>query len=38
MRANYEYIDVYERYMSGAIDGDIEKLTKLIFELIIKKP
>jgi cell filamentation protein len=31
-------IDVYEQYMSGTIDGDIEKLTKLILELIIKKP
>jgi cell filamentation protein len=27
-------IDVYERYMSGTIDGDMEKLTKLIGELL----
>lgn len=25
--------DVYERYMSGTIDGDVEKLSNLIFEL-----
>jgi hypothetical protein len=24
----------YERYMSGTIEGDIEKLTTLIFELL----
>ena len=27
--------DVYDRYMSGTINGDIEQLSKLIFELII---
>ena len=27
-------LDVYERYMSGTIDGDIEKLTTLIAELM----
>lgn len=27
-------LDVYERYMSGTIEGDIEKLTTLIFELM----
>jgi cell filamentation protein len=27
-------LDVYERYMSGTIDGDIEKLTQLILELL----
>lgn len=26
--------DVYERYMSGTIEGDIEKLSTLIFELM----
>jgi cell filamentation protein len=26
--------DVYERYMSGTIDGDVEKLAKLIEELL----
>jgi cell filamentation protein len=26
--------DVYERYMSGTIDGDVEKLAKLIGELL----
>ncbi|MDR1385905.1 MAG: Fic family protein [Planctomycetaceae bacterium] len=26
--------DVYERYMSGTINGDVQKLSKLIFELI----
>lgn len=26
--------DVYDRYMSGTINGDIEQLSKLIFELI----
>jgi hypothetical protein len=36
MRNAYEYndIDVYERYMSGTIDGDVEKLTALILELL----
>ena len=29
-------IDVYNRYMSGTIDGDIEKLTTLIVELMEK--
>ncbi|MCL1814828.1 MAG: Fic family protein [Treponema sp.] len=27
-------LDVYERYMSGTIEGDIEKLTALILELM----
>ncbi|MBX3163439.1 MAG: Fic family protein [Bacteroidetes bacterium] len=27
-------VDVYNRYMSGTINGDIEKLSDLIFELI----
>jgi len=27
-------IDVYERYMSGTIDGDVEKLSKLILEMM----
>jgi len=27
-------LDVYDRYMSGTIDGDIEKLTTLILELM----
>jgi cell filamentation protein len=27
-------LDIYERYMSGTIDGDIEKLTLLIMELL----
>lgn len=27
-------IDIYNRYMSGTIEGDIEKLSDLIFELI----
>ena len=27
-------LDVYERYMSGTIEGDIEKLTSLILELM----
>jgi cell filamentation protein len=27
-------LDVYERYMSGTIDGDIEKLTSMILELM----
>ena len=27
-------LDVYERYMSGTIDGDVEKLTVLIEELM----
>jgi cell filamentation protein len=27
-------LDVYERYMSGTIEGDIEKLTELILELM----
>jgi cell filamentation protein len=27
-------LDVYDRYMSGTIDGDIDKLTALIFELL----
>jgi cell filamentation protein len=27
-------LDVYERYMSGTIDGDIDKLTALILELM----
>jgi cell filamentation protein len=26
--------DIYERYMSGTIDGDVEKLSQLILELI----
>jgi cell filamentation protein len=26
--------DVYERYMSGTIDSDVEKLSRLIFDLI----
>jgi hypothetical protein len=30
-----DYADVYERYMSGTIDGDVEKLAKLIGELLI---
>ncbi|MFA7446136.1 MAG: Fic family protein [Flavobacteriaceae bacterium] len=29
-------IDVYNRYMSGTIDGNVEKLSELIFELIQK--
>jgi cell filamentation protein len=29
-------IDVYERYMSGTINGDVEKLAKLIGELLCK--
>jgi len=28
--------DVYHRYMSGTIDGDVEILSKLIFELLTK--
>ncbi|MFP3043378.1 Fic family protein [Treponema primitia] len=28
--------NIYKRYMSGTIDGDIEKLTKLIQELLIE--
>ena len=31
-------IDVYERYMAGSIDGDIEKLTVLILGLLQKIP
>ncbi len=27
-------MNFYERYMSGTIDGDVEKLSALIFELI----
>jgi cell filamentation protein len=27
-------LDIYERYMSGTIDGDIDKLTELIQELL----
>jgi cell filamentation protein len=27
-------LDVYERYMSGTIEGDIDKLTALILELL----
>ena len=27
--------DVYERYMSGTIEGDVEKLTALILELLL---
>jgi cell filamentation protein len=27
-------LNIYERYMSGTIDGDVEKLTELIFELM----
>ena len=27
-------VDVYERYMSGTIDGDIEKLASLILEIV----
>jgi len=27
--------DIFERYMSGTIDGDVEKLTKLINELLV---
>jgi cell filamentation protein len=27
-------LDVYERYMSGTIEGDVEKLTRLILELL----
>jgi cell filamentation protein len=27
-------IDVYERYMTGTIEGDVEKLTSLILELL----
>ncbi|GMO33765.1 MAG: hypothetical protein Ta2B_14220 [Termitinemataceae bacterium] len=27
-------VDVYERYMSGTIDGDVEKLAVLILELL----
>jgi cell filamentation protein len=30
-------LDVYERYMSGTIDGDIEKLAALILELLQKE-
>jgi len=30
--------DIYERYMRGTIDGDIEKLSALILEIISKKP
>jgi cell filamentation protein len=29
-------LDIYERYMSGTIDGDIEKLKSLILELMQK--
>jgi cell filamentation protein len=29
--------DIYERYMSGTINGDIQKLQDLFFELIHKK-
>jgi cell filamentation protein len=29
-------VDVYERYMSGTIDGDVEKLAELIGELVEK--
>jgi cell filamentation protein len=28
-------LDVFERYMSGTIDGDVEKLTTLILELMV---
>jgi len=27
-------LDIYERYMSGTIEGDIEKLTLLILEMM----
>jgi cell filamentation protein len=30
-------LDVYERYMSGTINGDVEKLTLLILELFHKE-
>jgi len=30
-------LNVYERYMSGTIDGDVEKLTALILELMQSK-
>lgn len=29
-------LDIYNRYMSGTIDGDIDQLSKLIFELVSK--
>jgi cell filamentation protein len=29
-------VDVYERYMSGTIDGDVDKLAELIGELLEK--
>ena len=28
-------VDVFERYMSGTIDGDVDKLTRLIGELLV---
>jgi cell filamentation protein len=31
-----DQLDIYERYMSGTIDGDVEKLTTLITELMQK--
>jgi cell filamentation protein len=30
-------LDVYERYMSGTVDGDVGKLTALILELLQRK-
>jgi cell filamentation protein len=30
-------LDVYERYMSGTVEGDVEKLTALILELLQRK-
>jgi cell filamentation protein len=30
-------LDVYERYMSGTVEGDVEKLTALIMELLQRK-
>jgi cell filamentation protein len=30
-------IDVYERYMSGTIEGDVDKLSALILELMQKE-
>jgi len=27
-------VDVYERYMNGTITGDVDALTKLIFECL----
>ena len=39
MRNDYQYIDpdyadVYDRYMSGTIESDVDKLERLIEELI----